>query len=55
MGKDTYNVVSNKRVIDMSKNIALLQPDAAPLTVLLKNIAKESCRKNNTILYEEKI
>jgi len=32
---------SNQLAIDMSKKIALLSPDAAPLTVLLKNLNKE--------------
>lgn len=36
--KDTNTVLAARRVVDMSKNIALLEPDAAPLTVLLKNI-----------------
>lgn len=38
MANDTRTVLQNKLVVDMSKNIALLEPDAAPLTVLLKNI-----------------
>jgi hypothetical protein len=42
MGRDNFNVLSNRRVIDMSKNIALLEPSATPLTVLLKNIASET-------------
>ena len=38
MANDTRTILQNKLVVDMSKNIALLEPDAAPLTVLLKNI-----------------
>lgn len=41
--RDTYNINQARRVVDMSKNIALLEPDAAPLTVLMKNIASEQC------------
>jgi hypothetical protein len=41
--RDTNNINQARRVVDMSKNIALLEPDAAPLTVLMKNIASEQC------------
>lgn len=34
----TDNVLAAQRVIDMGSEILLLQPDAAPLTVILKNI-----------------
>jgi len=36
--RDTNNILSAKRVVDMSNEIALLEPDAAPLTVLMKRI-----------------
>ena len=41
--RDTSSTyLSDKQLaIDMSKKIALLTPDAAPLTVLIKNLAKE--------------
>ncbi|HEX9058917.1 MAG TPA: DUF5309 family protein [Clostridia bacterium] len=40
---DTNSILQAKRIVDMSKNIALLDPDAAPLTVLLKNINSQKC------------
>ena len=39
--KTTNTVLQNRRIIDMSKNIAMLEPDAAPLTALLKNIGSQ--------------
>jgi hypothetical protein len=41
--RDTNNINQARRVVDMSKNISLLEPDAAPLTVLVKNIASMQC------------
>jgi len=37
--RDTNNILAAKRVVDMASEIALLEPDAAPLTVLLKQMA----------------
>lgn len=34
--RDSANINQDRRIVDMSKDIALLEPDAAPLTVLLK-------------------
>jgi hypothetical protein len=34
--RDTANIQAAKRVVDMANEIALLEPDAAPLTVLMK-------------------
>lgn len=36
--RNTANINQDQRVIDMRKDIALLEPNAAPLTVLLKSI-----------------
>lgn len=36
--RNTNNILADKRVVDMSKEIALLEPNAAPLTVLMKRI-----------------
>lgn len=36
--RDTANILQDKRVVDMAKEIALLEPNAAPLTVLLKQV-----------------
>lgn len=41
--RDTNNINSVRRVVDMSKTIAQLQPEAAPLTVLLNNVSKRKC------------
>ncbi|MEN6317063.1 MAG: DUF5309 family protein [Clostridiaceae bacterium] len=41
--RSTGNIEQSRRVVDMAKNIALLEPDAAPLTVLLKNMTSERC------------
>jgi hypothetical protein len=41
--RTTGNIEQARRIVDMSKNIALLEPNAAPLTVLMKNIASEKC------------
>ena len=35
--RSTGNVVSGRRVVDMSKKIDVLEPDSAPLTQLTKN------------------
>ncbi len=40
--RNTYNINQDQRVIDMAKEIALLEPNAAPLTVLLKQIDGKS-------------
>ncbi len=37
--RDTINIQQAKRVVDMAKEIALLEPDKAPITVLLKKMA----------------
>lgn len=37
------NISSDQRVIDMSKDINLLETDAAPLTRVLKQLSKEKC------------
>ncbi len=39
--RGTYNIEQKQRVIDMSDEIALLQPSAAPLTVLLMRLQKK--------------
>lgn len=36
--RNTHNILAAKRVVDMSNEIALLEPNAAPLTVLMKRI-----------------
>ena len=36
--RNTNNILAAKRVVDMSNEIALLEPNAAPLTVLMKRI-----------------
>jgi hypothetical protein len=41
--RDSGNMEQTRRVVDMSKNIALLDPDAAPLTVLMKNMTSVKC------------
>lgn len=38
--KGTYGILSNRLVIDMSEKIAELEPNAAPLTVLMKKMKK---------------
>ncbi len=40
--RDTANINQDRRVVDMAKEIALLEPNAAPLTVLLKQIKGKS-------------
>ncbi len=40
--RNTENINQSRRVVDMAEPILLLQPDAAPLTVLLKKISKSS-------------
>ena len=39
----TYGILANKLVIDMKDKILQLQPNKAPLTVLLAKMAKEAC------------
>lgn len=41
--RDTNNIVAVRRVIDIAKNIDVLEPDAAPLTQLMKKISKREC------------
>lgn len=36
----TYDILTNARKVDMGDRVALLEPDAAPLTVLLKRLKK---------------
>ena len=48
-------ILSAKRVIDMSNEIGLLNPTAAPLTVLLKNTRKESTYSNKFEWIEDDI
>jgi hypothetical protein len=43
--RDTSNVLAAQRVIDMHKSILLLEPDAAPLTVVTKQIYNGARRK----------
>lgn len=40
--RTTKNINQDRRVVDMSKNIALLQPSKAPLVVLTKRLGNES-------------
>ncbi len=40
--RSTANINQDQRVVDMHKSIALLEPNAAPLTVLLKQIKGKS-------------
>ena len=40
--RDTLNILQNRRVIDMSKDIASLYPNEAPFVTLLKMIKKNS-------------
>ena len=39
--RTTKNINQDRRVVDMSKNIALLQPSKAPLVVLTKRLGSE--------------
>jgi hypothetical protein len=39
----TDNVASDQRYIDIAKPILLLEPEAAPLTVITKSLASKSC------------
>jgi hypothetical protein len=39
--RDTNNVIAVRRVIDIAKQIDVLEPDAAPLTQLMKKISKK--------------
>ena len=44
--RGTTNINQDRRVVDMAKDIALLEPNAAPLTVLMKQMTKSSSVKN---------
>jgi hypothetical protein len=44
--RQTANVAAEQRAIDLATPIVLLEPDAAPLTVVLKRIDQEGRRKN---------
>lgn len=37
----SFNVLSDRIVVDMSELISLLEPNAAPLTVLLSKLRKD--------------
>ena len=41
--RGTANITQNKRVIDMSDTINLLEPQASPLVVLTNRLSKKSC------------
>jgi len=42
-GAGTRNILQNRRVIDMADTIYLLEPNAAPLYVLVSKLKKRSC------------
>lgn len=42
--RTTVNIEQQQRKIDMAQEIMLLEPDSTPLTVITKNISKDSCK-----------
>lgn len=43
----TGNIQSERRVVDMAEQIAYLEPDSSPLTVILKRVANKSSPTHN--------
>lgn len=41
--QSTFNILSNRLIVDMANTIYLLEPNAAPLTTLLSKLKKRSC------------
>jgi hypothetical protein len=54
-GRNTENILQDRRIFDFSKKIWLLEPDAAPLTVLLAKTSKVSTSDPDFKWFEDEL